>query len=242
MKAMLLAAGLGTRLKPFTDSKPKALAPVNGQSLLERNIRYLQRFGINDVVVNVHHFARQIIDTLKENDGFGSRYQISDEADAVLETGGGLLHAAPFLQSEACFLLMNVDMLSNIDLGKLIAYHQEHGLLATLAVQQRDSSRQFLFDGKGRLAGWHNSVTGEYKPATVSRHLAAMAFSGIQVVSGKIFEYIKFTGKFSLVDLYLDLCPTHGILAYDHTGDVLLDVGKPESLALAARLFANHEE
>jgi NDP-sugar pyrophosphorylase family protein len=237
MKALLLAAGLGTRLKPFTDHHPKALAPVNGHSLLEINIRNLQRFGIFDVVVNVHHFASQIVETLQKENGFGSRFQISDETDAVLETGGGLKKAAPFFETENDFLVMNVDMLTNADIGKMIAQHQSQQALATLAVQKRNSSRYFLFDEKMQLKGWENVTTQEQKPAEISGPTEQFAFSGIQVLSQNVFSKIKREGKFSLVDVYLDLCNTETITGYNHSGDLLLDVGKPESLTKAEALF-----
>jgi len=239
MKALLLAAGLGTRLKPFTDHHPKALAPVHGRSLLEWNIRNLQRFGIFDVVVNVHHFADQIVHALEHNNGFGSRFQVSDETDAVLETGGGLKKAAHFLETEEDFLVMNVDMLTNADLGQIISRHREHKVLATLAVQQRSSSRYFLFDDNMYLKGWENVQTGERKPANLESGFRQFAFSGIQVLNRSIFSKITRNGKFSLVDLYLDLCAGEKITGVDHTGDLLLDVGKPESQARAETLFAN---
>jgi len=237
MKALLLAAGLGTRLKPFTDNHPKALAPVNGHSLLEINIRNLQRFGIFDVVVNVHHFASQIIDTLHRENGFGSSFQISDETDAVLETGGGLKKAAPFFEGEKDLLVMNVDMLTNADLGKMVIQHHNRQCLASLAVQQRSSSRYFLFDEKMQLKGWENTGTGERKPAIIEGNTTPFAFSGIQILNTSIFSKIKQQGKFSLVDVYLDLCQTESIQGLDHTGDLLLDVGKPESLTKAETLF-----
>jgi len=236
MKALLLSAGLGTRLKPFTENHPKALAPVNGHSLLELNIRNLQRFGISDVVVNVHHFADQIIRTLEAARGFGSKVVISDESDEVLETGGGLLKAAPLLDGKSPFLVMNVDILTNADIGALLRRHRETGALATLAVQQRTSSRYFLFDETMQLCGWENEKTGERRPANASGK--RFAFSGIQVLSPGIFKKIRQTGKFSLVDMYLDLCGTEKIVGLDHTGDLLLDVGKPESLEKAASMFA----
>jgi MurNAc alpha-1-phosphate uridylyltransferase len=237
MKALLLSAGLGTRLKPFTDKHPKALAPVHGRSLLEWNIRNLQRFGIYDIVVNVHHFANQIIDVLDKENGFGSRFEISDESDAVLETGGGLKKAAPLFKQEQNLLVMNVDMLTNADIGKMITYHEHNNSLATLAVQQRTSSRYFLFDENMRLKGWENIQTGERKPATITGNLKSYAFSGIQILSTDIFTKIEQEGKFSLVDVYLDLCITEHITGLDHTGDLLLDVGKPDSIAQAETLF-----
>src|ERR1700761_2324422 len=152
-RAMILAAGLGTRFKPWTDQHPKALAPINGKSLLQRNIEYLQRYGIRDVVVNVHHFAEQIIAALEENKGWGSQYTISDETDEVLETGGGLKKARPFLE-KAPFILMNVDILTDMNLSLLIADHFQHHPLVTLAVTNRNTSRYFLFDEQDELCGW----------------------------------------------------------------------------------------
>lgn len=245
MKALLLAAGLGTRLKPFTDHHPKALARVNGKSLLEINIRNLQRFGIRDVVVNVHHFAGQITEMLRNENGFGSRVEISDESDAVLETGGGLKKAAPFFLNEKTFLVMNVDILSNFNLEEMVRQHRLSGGLATLAVQQRASSRYFLWDRQMRLRGWENVSTGDRNIPPVDPGLAPvkpgslipLAFSGIQLLERGIFDKIGRDGKFSLVDIYLDLCGREHIQGWDHTGDLLLDVGKPESLALAGQIF-----
>ena len=238
---MILAAGLGTRLKPFTDKHPKALAMVNGKSLLQRNIEYLQKIGITEVLVNVHHFADQIIDAATTNNGWGSTVTISDETDAVLETGGGLKKAAWYFKNETSFLLINADILTNLDLDALVVQHTNTGALATLAVSDRNSSRYFLFDEAGKLCGWKNQNTGEYKPVHLNdsntEHLHAKAFSGIQVIDTKLLALMQREGKFSMVDVYLDLCATNTILAYDHTGATLLDVGKPESLALAATLF-----
>jgi NDP-sugar pyrophosphorylase family protein len=242
MKAMILAAGLGTRLKPFTDKHPKALAMVNGKSLLQRNIEYLQKIGITEVLINVHHFADQIIDAVTTNNGWGSTITISDETDAVLETGGGLKKAAWYFENETSFVLLNADILTNLDLQAVITQHRSSGALATLAVSVRNSSRYFLFDEAGKLCGWKNQNTGEYKPAHLNdsntEHLQAKAFSGIQVIDTKLLSMMHQTGKFSMVDVYLDLCTTQNIMAYDHTGATLLDVGKPESLEVAATLFA----
>lgn len=236
MKAMLFAAGLGTRLKPFTDNHPKALAEVNGKTLLEHSIRYLQKYGISDVAVNVHHFADQIEKVLAENKGFGSKYTISDERDEVLETGGGLKKAAPHFTGEEAFVVMNVDVLTNLQLDKLITAHQSSNAIATLAVMQRDSSRHLMFDDKMQLCGWRNNKTDEAKIVHADRAVTPFAFSGIQVLSPKIFD-MPFDGKFSIIDVYLHFATTETILGYDHTGGIFLDVGKPESLAKAAELF-----
>lgn len=237
---MILAAGLGTRLKPWTDHHPKALAVVNGKSLLQRNIEYLQQYGITEVLVNVHHFANQIIATIEKNNGWGSKITISDETDEVLETGGGLKKAAWYFEGTAPFILMNVDILTNLDMRAMIDAHESNQPLATLAVSERTTSRYFLFDTKQYLKGWRNVQTGEEKPAGISTsipELKQMAFSGIHIIDPILLSLIKRTGKFSMVDVYLDLCERHPILGYDHTGAVLVDVGKPESIIKAEQIF-----
>lgn len=234
---MLFAAGLGTRLKPFTDFHPKALAPVNGKSLLEHNIHYLQKYGIQEVVVNVHHFAAQIEQVLEQNNGFGSQVYISDERNEVLETGGGLLKAAHFFQNED-FVVMNVDMLTNLNLKALIQNHQLSGALATLAVMKRESSRQLLFDNEMQLCAWRNNNNGEMKVAREVTNTTEFAFSGIQIIHSDFFKHITQSGKFSIIDSYLQLAATQVIKGFDHSGDLILDVGKPESLVLAQQLFS----
>jgi MurNAc alpha-1-phosphate uridylyltransferase len=236
-RAMILAAGLGTRFKPWTERHPKALAPVNGKSLLQRNIEYLQGYGIRDVVVNVHHFAGQIIDALAANDGWGSRYTISDETDAVLETGGGLRKAAPYLEGSPCVLLIG-DILTDMDLSRMIADHFRHRPLVTLAVTGRSTSRYFLFDDHDELCGWRNAATGEERMARTPVTTAVQkAFSGIHVIDPAIFKLMTRSGKFSMVDLYLDLAVDHPIRGYDHSQSKLIDVGRPESAEQAERLF-----
>ncbi|TAH06406.1 MAG: nucleotidyltransferase family protein [Sphingobacteriia bacterium] len=238
MKAMIFAAGLGSRLKPWTDHHPKALAMVQGKSLLQRNILYLQQYGITEVVVNVHHFAHQIIAAVAENKGWGSNIIISDESDEVLETGGGLKKAAAYFASEENILVMNADILTNMALDQLMKQHLSTGVMATLAVSKRETSRYFLFNEKGNLCGWENRVTGAVRPEALDPlQYQPMAFSGIQVLNTRIFSLINRDGKFSMVDIYLDLCRQHSIQLFDHTGAILIDVGKPESLAKAASLF-----
>ena len=234
---MLFAAGLGTRLKPFTDHCPKALVEVNDKTLLEHNIRYLQRFGIYDVIINVHHFASQIEDVLYEHDRFGSNISISDERAELLETGGGLKKAASFFSGETAFVVMNVDVLTNLDLGKMITAHDDSAPIATLAVMKRESSRQLLFDNDMRLCGWMNNKTHEERIALPDRQVQPFAFSGIQILSGAALNDIPFDGKFSLIDLYLYLAKKETIRGYDHTGNIFIDVGKPESIEKAAYLF-----
>jgi NDP-sugar pyrophosphorylase family protein len=240
--AMILAAGLGTRLKPWTDHYPKALALVNGKSLLEHNVLYLQQFGIRRIVVNVHHFANQIIKAVKDSNGWGSEIIISDESNEVLETGGGLVKAASFLQG-APFVLMNVDILTDLELNHLCNDHLQSSALATLATSQRSTSRYLLFNGQNNLVGWRNTKTGEVKPATMkassSPELIERAFSGIHVIDPTIFSLITSTGKFSMIDVYLGLMKEHTIKSFDHTGCRFIDVGKPESIQQAEGLFAS---
>lgn len=227
---MLLAAGLGTRLAPFTLHHPKALAQVQGMSLLEWNVRYLQQFGIREVVVNVHHFADQIEDAVQAGGGWGSDVFISDERSAVLETGGGLKHAAHFFEHETAFLVMNVDVLTNLDIAALQLAHLAGKTQATLAVMQRPSSRYLLFDDRLRLCGWRNTKTGELRGLSG----ADFAFSGIQIISGELLRGIRREGKFSLIDVYLDVLAAGGkIQGFDHSKDLFLDAGKPETLAQA---------
>ncbi len=238
MKAMILAAGLGTRLKPWTDHHPKALAEVGGKSLLQRNVEYLQQFGIKEVIVNVHHFADQIISAIKENNGWGSDITISDETDAVLETGGGLKKAEWYLSKEEAFVLMNVDILTNLNLSAMIQQHTNSDAIATLAVTERSTSRYFLFNNKNELCGWKNINTGEEKIVRQSPDLHQKAFSGVHVISGSILKQLTKQGKFSMVDVYLDLAKDHLIHSFDHSASKFIDVGKPESIEKAERLFA----
>ena len=237
MKAMIFAAGLGTRFKPWTDSHPKGLALVNGKSLLQRNVEYLQQYGIKNVIVNVHHFADQIIDTIKRTNGWGSNIVISDERDQVLETGGGLLKAKDLFTQGERFVTCNVDILTDLDLSKLTSFHKEHNATISFAVTTRKTSRYFLFDENNRLCGWRNTKTNEEKIVIQKTNLVEKAYSCVVVFEPRIFDLVPFTGKFSLVDVYLKLAPNHLILGYDHTGDKFVDVGKPENIVVAESLF-----
>ena len=236
-RAIIFSAGLGTRFKPWTDTHPKALALVNGKSLLQRNIEYLQLYGIKDVVVNIHHFPEQIIEAININKGWGSNVIISDESDVVLETGGGLMKARHLLEGDQPFVSLNVDILTNLDLHKLMAFHQQHRPLVTFGITNRKSSRVLLFDEDSRLCGWKNVATGETKISIDKSNLKEMAYSCVVIYQPEIFSLIRQKGKFSIMDSYLDLAAEHVILGYDHSGDHLVDVGKPESVAVAEKLF-----
>ena len=236
MKAMIFAAGLGTRLKPFTDNHPKALAVVNGKPLLQRNIEYLKSFGIEEIVINVHHFADQIIEFLEENNYFGIEITISDETDQVLETGGGLVKAKANFEED--FLVMNVDILTDLNLADFIKAHQENKALVTLAVSDRNSSRKLFFNEKNELKGWRNLKTEEEIKAVDSLdNCKDLAFSGIHVISPSLFDKITEKGKFSIMKVYMDLMQTESIIGFDHSGGILIDVGRPESVLEAENYF-----
>jgi len=237
MKAMIFAAGLGTRFKPWTDSHPKALALVNGKSLLQRNIEYLQQYGINEVIVNVHHFADQIIEAIKNNEGWGSHVTISDETGDVLETGGGLVKAQPLLQSAEPFITLNADILTDLNIHELLSFHKSNEALISFGITNRKSSRVLLFDETDRLCGWQNNATGEEKIVIPNPMLHAMAYSCVAVFEQQVFDLIPQRGKFSLTETYLSLAPNHLIKGFDHSGDKFIDVGKPESVAIAEQLF-----
>ncbi len=236
MKAMIFAAGLGTRLKPFTNNHPKALAVVNGKPLLQRNIEYLKSFGIDEIVINVHHFADQIIEFLEENNYFGIEIIISDETDQVLETGGGLVKAKDNFTED--FLVMNVDILTDLNLAEFIKAHQENKAIVSLAVSDRDSSRKLFFNEQNELKGWRNLKTEEEIKAVDSLdNCKDLAFSGIHVISPTLFDKITEKGKFSIMKVYMDLMQTESIIGFDHSGGILIDVGRPESVLEAESYF-----
>lgn len=235
---MILAAGLGTRLKPFTDNHPKALAPMNGKTLLQRNIEYLQQYGFDDLIINVHHFTEQITDIILQNNAWGSKITISDESDMVLETGGGLLKAAHFFkETNLPFLLMNVDILTDLDLHNMLKFHQQHQALATLAIRRRETSRYLLFDEKNRMVGWKNIKTNETKQIRDCSSPALFAFSGIHIIQPDFFKFITLTGKFSMIDAYLELAKTNDIIGFDHSESKMMDVGTTASLIAAEKIF-----
>lgn len=238
MRAMIFSAGLGTRFKPWTNEHPKALAMVNGKSLLQRNIEYLQKYGVTDVVVNVHHFADQIKEAIKKNSGWGSNVIVSDETNQVLETGGGLLKARSLLESSEPFVTLNVDILTDLNLNKLFEFHIKLRPLISFGVTSRETSRYFLFDENDRLCGWRNTKTGEEKISVIKPNLVQKAYTCVAIFQPEVFGLVKQTGKFSLTETYLDLAKEHLILGYDHSGDKLVDVGKPESVAIAEKLFS----
>ena len=242
MLAMIFAAGLGTRLKPFTDNHPKALFPLGGKTLLQRQIEMLRGAGIRDIIINVHHFAEQITRYLADNQYFGCNILISDERDALLDTGGGLRKALHTYSTAEPMVVCNVDILSNISLPAFLQ-HAERDALATLVVSERTTQRYLLFDEERQLKGWTNTATGELRPCTLAHadDYQRLAFSGMQVVSPRMLQYMDEVAnikgdKFSLIDLYLHVCERHPeevIRAYVPADYRMMDMGKTAQLGEA---------
>ena len=236
MKAMILAAGLGTRLRPLTDDRPKALVMVAGRTLLEIALARLRAFGVREVIVNAHHYAEMIAEYLKANDNFGMRIELSREEE-LLDTGGGLKKAAHFFSgSQEPFILHNVDVISTIDLGRMMSFHTEQKALATLAVQERESARQLLFNETGQFCGRRTgSDDAEAEMAKPAARAQALAFCGIHVISPRIFAKIREDGSFSIIDAYLRLAAQGDkIIAYRADDCYWSDLGRPESVLQAA--------
>ena len=240
MQAMIFAAGLGTRLKPLTDTMPKALVMVGGKPLIEHVVEKLKASGAERIVVNVHHFASQVIDYLQENDNFGVDVRISDESERLLDTGGGIKKARPMFMPDAPILIHNVDILSNVDLGRL--YYGHGDVDATLLVSERKTKRYLLFDNDMRLVGWTNTDTGEVKspyPGLRVGDCRMLAFSGIHVFSPRLFPLMDdFPNKFGIIDFYLNVCSKAVVKGCVQPGLRLLDVGKLDTLAEAERFLA----
>jgi len=244
MKAMIFAAGMGSRLKPLTDNMPKALIPIGGKPMLEHIILKLKGSGFDEIIINIHHEGQQIIDFLAANNNFGMQIHISDERDYLLDTGGGIKKARTFLDGKEPFLVHNVDILSNVDLVKLYQSHVESKTaLATLLASKRKTSRYLLFNKENYLCGWRNHETGEvksYYPDFDPMMYTEYAFGGIHVISPQIFEWMdEWTGKFPIINFYLSICAKTQIQAYPAENLQLLDIGKPEALAKAEEYLSS---
>jgi NDP-sugar pyrophosphorylase family protein len=240
MKAMIFAAGLGTRLKPYTDTMPKALVPVAGTPMIEILIKHLILNGITDIIVNVHHFADQVIGFLNQNNGFGANITItiSNETGLLLDTGGGLKNASWFFNDNQPFLVQNVDVVCDINYAGFLETHCKNKALATLAVSRRETSRRFLFDSSMQLCGWENSKNNEQRMArTQSENLTRFAFSGIQILDPAIFSLMPQIGKFSIIDSYLEIASTKKIVGFVHDPQYWVDMGKPEELLKAEKIL-----
>lgn len=236
MKAMLLAAGLGTRLKPLTDHVPKALVEVGGITLLERSIHYLKKFGVADMILNVHHFSDQIARFLEAKD-FGISITLSDESDRLLDTGGGLKKAAWFFDDGRPFLVYNTDVLTDLDLGALLRKQEQCAGLATLAVRHRDSGRCLLFNAEMELSGWRNRKSGQTRwCGEAISPVEELAFSGIQVLDPKLFHFFPEEEVFSLVDLYLRAGAVGKICGFLHDDSHWMDAGKIDDIREAEKM------
>ncbi len=233
---MILTAGLGTRLHPYTLHKPKALVEVNGIPMLEIIIRRLIKNGITGIIINVHHFAGQIKEFLSFHNNFNISVFLSDETSQLLETGGGLVKAKWFFNDGKPFLVHNLDALTNFNISELYNYHLLHKPLATLAVKQRDTSRSLLINEKKLLCGWKNNQTGEtIITGETMEVLQPFGFSGVYILDPSIFDLITETGKFSIMDVFLRLARDHNILTWDHPQNFWYDMGRTENLETAGR-------
>jgi len=237
MKAMIFAAGLGTRLRPLTDNIPKALIKIHNLTLLEIAILQLKKHQISEIIINVHHHAEMMKQFIGELNIPNVQLTISDESSQLLNTGGGLKKAAHFFNDEP-FIVVNVDCITDLNYSELINAFHESRSLATLAVRNRSTQRYLLFDSDNLLRGWENHTTGEKRVLiSYSEPLHALAFSGIQVLSPQIFNLFPESNIFSIIDLYLSVCESRRIIAYPHDKSIWLDVGKPDTLAAAEKLI-----
>ena len=233
MRAMILAAGLGTRLKPITNNIPKALVKVGNVTLLEICIKNLKMQGIADIIINVHHFAEQIKYILAKNNNFGVNISISDEIEKLLDTGGGLKKAAWFFDDDKPFLLHNVDIISNLNLKTLYNLHINSNAMSTLAVRKRESGRYLLFNSDNILCGWKNLKTEETISSVDVKLLKEFAFSGIHIIDPKIFSLMPNEKVFSMIDLYLKVMKSNHIYGYIDKDSFWMDVGNPANLKIA---------
>ncbi|MGN0232489.1 MAG: NDP-sugar synthase [Muribaculaceae bacterium] len=246
MKAMIFAAGLGTRLKPLTDTTPKALVPICGKPMLQHVIEKLKASGFDDIIINVHHFPQQIIDFLAANNDFGIKITISDESDMLLDTGGGMKKAMKALNCiDTPILFHNVDILSDCNLNSLVERHIANGAIATLLVSSRSTQRYLLFDKQMRLHGWVNKATGATKPAGftyLEGEYLEYAYSGIEVANTRLTEHMtggECDGKFSIIDFYLNNCNRLDIRGYAANNLKIIDIGKPDTLHDAETFLQN---
>ena len=239
MKALIFAAGLGTRLKEYTTHKPKAMVQLAGKPLLQHAIEKLIAHQITNITVNVYHFADQIISYLESHSFPSVKINISDERAELLDTGGGLKKAEQFLAGSEPILIYNVDVISNVDLNMLENYHIASGSLVTLVVRQRETSRYLMFDQHLQLAGWKNFSNGDTKICREDTFTNATpyAFSGIQIVQPEIFNLISEKGKFPIMDLYLRLAKKEKVNGFIDTSTLWMDLGKPDQLLVAEKLL-----
>jgi NDP-sugar pyrophosphorylase family protein len=237
MKAMILAAGFGTRIRPLTNSTPKALVKIQNRTLLEITIERLKSFGIDEILINVHHLAEQIFQFIKDKNSFDIRIEISNE-DTLLNTGGGLKKAAWFFDSDEPFIMHNVDVLSDLDISQVISFHKENGAYATLATRTRKTTRYLLTDSQNMLCGWESVQSNERKIVKQSEgELSRVSFMGIHLISPKLLSLLPQEEKFSIIDAYLQIANNTIIKTMPCDQYRWLDLGNPEQLKQVAQLF-----
>ena len=234
MQAMIFAAGLGTRLQPFTNDRPKAMVEINGKPMLEWLIIKLKKFGYNRIIINTHHFAEVIHNFIDDNNSFGIEIIISHEKKLLLDTGGGLQKAAEYFDLSKPILVHNVDIITDIDLNKLLDFHLQSDNIATLFVRNRETSRYLLFDNNNTLKGWVNKNTGDkILVDSENQDLKELAFNGVHIISPKMFSKFTSTGKFSIIPEYLQIAKTNTIKGFEDNSCYYLDIGKIDSLKQA---------
>ena len=232
---MILTAGLGTRLKPLTDKVPKPLLYTGDFRMLDLCVAYLKKYGIDEIIINVHHLADQLMEYVAEKRWEGYRIEISDETTELMNTGGGLNKASWFFGGEKDFVLMASDILTDLNLTQVINQHKESGALVTLAVKERKTSRDLLFDEEGYLAGWKNNQTGEIKNVAGRKGIKGLGFSGIHIINTALFDKFIETGAFSIIDAYLRLAETEKIMAFEHSEGKWLEFGRIENIENALK-------
>ncbi len=238
MKAFILAAGLGTRLGSLTADKPKALVEVNGKSMLENLVMHLKSQGIQQFLINIHHFAEKVIQHVKDKNNFGVDITFSDESQELLNTGGAIINAADFFKGDEIILVHNVDVASGMKLEELANYHKQKDALVTLCVRKRESSRALLFDEKMQLGGWANLVQDDYKwVGKPMKNYETFAYSGVYLAQPNFAEKLPFTGRFSIIDAWLKMAATERIVGFKDFSDYWFDLGTKEKIAVAEEYF-----
>jgi NDP-sugar pyrophosphorylase family protein len=240
MQAIIFSAGLGTRLKPLTNTMPKALIPLGGKPLLQWNIEKLIHAGCDRIIINIHHFPEMIENFLKMHNNFKIDIRISDETESLLDTGGGLIKAAGLFRKSEPIIAHNVDVISRIDIHRLLDFHLKNENMATLVVRDRPTQRYLLFNSNMQLTGWMNIATGE--KIIINRNTLTgntpFAFSGIQIINPKLLQLVKETGKFSIIETYLQFAADYPIYGYIDHSSLWMDLGKPDQIKLAEQLLA----
>jgi NDP-sugar pyrophosphorylase family protein len=236
MKAMIFAAGLGTRLRPLTDNIPKALVPLKQKPLLQHSIDFLKDAGVDEIIVNVHHFAGKVERFIRETD-FGINIEVSDERDRLLDTGGGLKKASWFFDGDEPFVLLNTDILTNLDLRTMLDYHKNQQALVTLAVRNEYRDRHLLLDRKMQLMGKGADSRNLKELVRSEEEVAKYRFSGIHILSPGVFDFLPEEDRFPILKWYLELAKNHPVKGFDHSSDFWMDLGKPENLAAAEAIF-----